>query len=534
MRTLYRTGGLQTLALQTPTGPAEAAPALNALVVDDATIAWMGCLRAGDSAPGDVDRTVDLGDALLTPAFVDAHAHVTETGLLLRGVDLTGVRSLREILDQVAAAAGRGDVPVLGHGWDETRLAEHRPPTAAELDRAAAGAAVYLSRVDVHSAVISPALARACGAHDLDGWDGTGRVERDAHHAARTAIRSTLTPTARRTAQLTALGAAARAGIAAIHEMSAPSLAPDDDLRALVALVQEPGTALPDIVPYRSELVTTLDEAKATVERLGVRLAGLAGDLTADGSVGSRTAAYREDYADAPGHRGHLYLTVEQVRDHVAACTRAGLQAGFHVIGDAAMDVVRRGIRRAAGQVGIAAVRAARHRLEHVEAIDAEGIADLVDLSITASVQPVFDALWGGAEGMYADRLGPQRALAMNPLGAFARAGVRLAFGSDSPVTPFDPWGAVRACVAHHAPGQRLSPREALEAHTTGGWRAARTDDAGVLAVGAPATFAAWQVPSCQAEPGTLPVLDDDGPPPRCTLTVSRGRVLHDAAGRVP
>ena len=531
MSTVYRAAAVHAPHLHAPGEPAP-----TALVVTGGRITWIG-READPGAPDpgwDVDQVVDLGDAVLAPAFVDAHAHVTETGLLLRGVDLRQARNLTQLLDAVAAAARDGSGLVLGHGWDERRLAEGRPPTAAELDRAAGPARVYLSRVDVHSAVISTALARACGATALDGWDGTGRVERDAHHAARAATRAGLTPADRREAQLAALQAAAGAGIAALHEMSAPHIASEDDLRELVALAGDADRALPQVVPYRGELVTEAQQARELVARLGVPLAGLGGDLCVDGSIGSRTAAWHEDYADVPagtaGARGHLYLTVEQIRDHVAACTRAGLQAGFHVIGDAAVDAARRGIRRAAEQVGIAAVRTARHRLEHVEAIDHEGILDLADLRVTASVQPVFDALWGGDGGMYAARLGPARALALNPLGALAAAGVPLALGSDSPVTPFDPWGAVLAWVRHHAPDQRTDVATAFAAHTAGGWRAARTDGAGRLEVGAAATFAAWDLGARPDPHAPLAGLDAA---PACLLTVGAGRTLHDVTRQV-
>jgi predicted amidohydrolase YtcJ len=532
MRTLYRAG-----AVHSP-----AAPSATAFVVDGDTIAWLGPWRDADQQAGTVDRRVDLAGALVAPGFVDAHVHVTETGLQLTGVDLTGARSLPQLLAAVEAATRRGrGRPVLGHGWDEALLAEGRPPTRAELDRAAAGGAVYLSRVDVHSAVISSALAAASGAKGLAGWDDDGRVERAAHHAARDFTRGTLTTTARLQLQLTALRAAAAAGIVAVHEMSAPHIAPEDDLRALLDLASDPQHALPAVAGYRGELVADPGQARAVLERLGAPLAGLAGDLCVDGSVGSRTAAYLQDYQDAPGRRGHLYLTVEQVRDHVAACTRSGLQAGFHAIGDEAVVTVRRGVRRAAEQVGIAAVRVARHRLEHLESIDSDGIADLADLGVCASVQPAFDARWGGRDGMYAGRLGAQRALRMNPFAALATAGVRLALGSDSPITPFDPWGAIRACTSHHVPGQRIGVARAFSAHTVGGWQAAGVGGSGVLLPGAPADFAAWETSGATGaapadrDPGSDPAagpgiadLAADAPAPRCLFTVRAGRVLHD------
>ncbi len=175
------------------------------------------------------------------------------------------------------------------------------------------------------------------------------------------------------------------------------------------------------------------------------------------------------------------------------ACTEAGLQAGFHAIGDAAVSTVVDGVRAAAEKLGLARVRAARHRVEHAEMVTPETIAAFAELGLTASVQPAFDALWGGEGGMYAQRLGADRARTLNPFAALLRAGVPLAFGSDSPVTPLDPWGTVRAAAFHHTPEHRVSVRAAFTAHTRGGWRATGRDDAGVLVPGAPADYAVWR-----------------------------------------
>jgi len=177
--------------------------------------------------------------------------------------------------------------------------------------------------------------------------------------------------------------------------------------------------------------------------------------------------------------------------------------------------------------------------------IDAEGISRLVALGITASVQPAFDAHWGGGEGMYAARLGRERALAMNPFATMLASGMTLALGSDSPVTPFAPWEAVRACVNHHSADQRVSARSAFLAHTRGGWRAAGFDDRGYLDLGMPATFAVWavgdlvvQAPddriqtwSTDPRSGTpgLPDLSPGAPTPSALRTVVRGRTVFDA-----
>lgn len=520
-------------------------PFATALLVVGDTVAWVGSDDAAAGHAAGADEVVDLAGALVTPAFVDAHAHVTETGLALTGLDLHDATSLTDVLRRVEDAARRGaGRPILGTGWDERAWPEGRAPSRAELDRASYGGSVYLARVDVHSAVVSSNLASAAGLAQLDGWSDDGRVEREAHHAARDATRAALTPAARRDLQRTALGAAAAAGIGAVHEMSAPHIGGADDLRALAELAAEGQT--PSVLAYRGELVSTEQQARELVDRLGLGdgvLRGLAGDLCADGSIGSRTARLRAPYTDAPDHRGHAYLTLEQVRDHVVACTLAGLQAGFHVIGDGALDIVLAGLEAAAEQVGEAAVRRARHRLEHLEMPDAAAIETLRRLGVHASVQPAFDAWWGGAHGLYAERLG-ERARRMNPFASLAAAGVPLALGSDSPVTPFDPWGAVRACAFHTDPAERISARAAFLAHTRGAWRAAGYDDRGVLAPGAAASFAVWapselvvQAPddriqawSTDPRSGTqgLPDLTPGRPTPQCLRTVVRGHSVFD------
>ncbi|NED22245.1 amidohydrolase family protein, partial [Streptomyces sp. SID9913] len=126
-------------------------------------------------------------------------------------------------------------------------------------------------------------------------------------------------------------------------------------------------------------------------------------------------------------------------------------------IGDAAIGAVTEGVRAAADKLGLARIRAARHRVEHAEMLTPDTVAAFAELGLTASVQPAFDALWGGEDGMYARRLGAERARTLNPFAALLRAGVPLAFGSDSPVTPLDPWGTVRAAAFHRTPEHRVS-----------------------------------------------------------------------------
>ena len=517
-------------------------PLANALVVSDNKIAWTGTDEAAASHADGVDAVVELDGALVTPTFVDAHVHTSATGLGLRSVDLSDALSLRQVLDRIQEAARRrAGRPVYAPNWDEQDWPEHRPPTATQLDRATYGGVVYSPRVDGHSAVISSALAAASQARNHPGWHDSGLVTREAHHAARNAFYCGISAAERRADIDAALNAAAAAGIGLVHENGGPTLSSESDFADVLSAGQR-GHG-PRVIGYWAELVGDQESATALAARMGAR--GLAGDLNIDGSIGSRTASLREPYADGQGagrqegpdtgttrQCGQPYLSVEQVRDHVVACSLAGIQGGFHVIGDAGADTVIAGFQAAARQVGVATVVAARHRLEHLEMVDLDGIKALVELGVTASVQPAFHALWGGPDGMYAARLGRQRAHAMNPFATMQAAGMSLALGSDTPVTPFAPWQAIRDCVNHHDPAQRLSAESAFLAHTSGGWRAAGIDDRGHLDLGQPASFALWSTCGCRSGgSGRLPDLSSGTILPTTLRTVIDGRTVFDLEG---
>ncbi|MBT2396141.1 amidohydrolase [Streptomyces sp. ISL-100] len=515
-------------------------PFATAMVVERGHVAWVGSEGAADAFASGVDEVIDLEGALVTPAFTDAHVHTTSTGLALTGLDLSGARSLAGALELVrahAAAAPAGRI-LLGHGWDATRWPEQRPPSRAELDEAAGGRPLYLPRIDVHSAVVTTALLDLVpGITGLAGYHPDAPLTAAAHHAVRGAAHGAVTPAQRAEAQRAALAHAASLGIGTVHECAGPGICDEDDFTGLLKLAAErPG---PRVFGYWAEQVGSAKDAER-IRELGA--AGAAGDLFVDGSLGSHTACLHAPYADA-SHTGTAYLDTAAVAAHVIACTEAGLQAGFHAIGDAAVTSVVDGVRAAAEKVGLARIRAARHRVEHAEMLTPATIAAFAEFGLTASVQPAFDAAWGGEGGMYAQRLGAERARTLNPYAALLRAGVPLAFGSDSPVTPLDPWGTVRAAAFHRTPEHRISVRAAFTAHTRGGWRAVGRDDAGTLVPGAPADYALWradelvvQAPddrvarwSTDPRSGTpgLPNLTPGAELPVCLRTVVFGQTVY-------
>lgn len=514
-------------------------PDATAMAVRGDVVAWLGSDDVGRNQFPDAD-VADLDGAFVAPGFVDSHIHLSATGLTISGLDLRTARSRAECLQMVAdyAAAHPGQ-PVWGHGWDESAWPEKTEPSTAELDAVVGDRPAYLARVDVHSALASSGLRRLLPELPAAaGFAPQQPLTGDAHHRVRTAARDLLTEAQLAEARVAALQALAACGIVAVHECAGPEIGGLDDWLQLHAL--DHGV---EVIGYWGEAVTTSPQARALIEQTGAH--GLAGDLFVDGALGSHTAWLHEPYSDAPTHTGTCYLSPDAIEAHLRACTEAEVTAGFHVIGDAAVSAVVAAFERVVADLGVVAVARCGHRLEHMEMVTAEQAAKLGAWGVIASVQPNFDARWGGANGMYAQRLGRDRGSRLNPLALLASQGVPLALGSDAPVTGFEPWQTVRAAVNHHTPGSAVSARAAFAAATRGGWRAGGVRDhkTGTLVPGAPASYAVWDtdtlhlsaprhaVQRWSTDPRSgVPALPRLGPYdalPRCRQTVHRGAVIY-------
>jgi predicted amidohydrolase YtcJ len=484
-------------------GPGEA-PARAVLVSGD-RITWTG---ADPSAAPPADRVVDLGGAVVTPAFVDAHVHATATGLARTGVDLAGAASAAEVLARVREHAASSAGPVLlGGPWDDFGWPEGRPPTAEAISAAAPGRTVLLTRVDAHASLVDAQTLARLPLERLEGVDRaadgapTGLLREAASEAAQTAVRALLPEEQRAAARLRACRDAAALGIGTLHEMGHPGLSGLDD-----ALAWASGRWPVEVLVWWAEL-----DADAG-PRHGLRPGG---DLFLDGSIGSRTAAVCTPYRD--GGNGLLFHDDDAVAAFFTAATAAGRGAGVHAIGGRAIEQAVTAIEAAAAVHGRDRVRACRHRLEHVELPTRAQVARMAPLGVVASVQPAFDAAWGGPEALYAAAFGREVACGSNPLAWFAEAGVPLAFGSDSTVTPLDPWGGVLAAERHRG-GLGLDRATAFAAHAAGGRHVAHQDDSGRLRPGQRADLAVWSTdPFAVEDPRTV----------RCLATVVAGRSAH-------
>ena len=312
--------------------------------------------------------------------------------------------------------------------------------------------------------------------------------------------------------QLAAASLAASRGVTSVHEMSMPH---DDGERDVEVFRRHRGR----LPVHAIAIVATMDVPRAI--ELGHDAIG--GDLPTDGSLGARTAAVSLPFEGAGGV-GTTFYADDELAGFFHDAHTAGLQAGVHAIGDRAIEQVLGAWERIYASLDSRErrhFRARRHRIEHFEMPSAQQIERAAMLGLAASVQPAFDRAWGGPGAMYEDRVGPERAAAMNPFRSLLERGVEVGAGSDAPVTELDPWLAVDAMEHHHDPGQRLGRVEAIRVHTVGSARLAHQEEKkGALEPGHHADFAAYDAD---------PLVADTVVGVRPVLTVSLGREVFVA-----
>jgi len=167
-------------------------------------------------------------------------------------------------------------------------------------------------------------------------------------------------------------------------------------------------------------------------------------------------------YADRAGN-GTLAHDDATVERYFSEAERLGISAGVHAIGDRAIEQCLATWERVLG--GRPSPRN-RHFIEHFEVARHDHIVRAARLGIYLSMQPQFDALWGGDGGMYDVRLGNERMRSMNALASAKRAGATIVGGDDSPVCALEPLAGMQAAIAHQTASERVAVEDALTMYT--------------------------------------------------------------------
>lgn len=129
---------------------------------------WRGRIAGLDEQVADLPaaETVDLGNAVVLPGFIDAHTHLAWNGRRHRTIDVTGLTTVAGVRERLANAPGEGWIEASGY---DRRIMD-RPLTAADLDPVTGDRPLYLADISGHACVVNSAVLRRLPEITSDGW----------------------------------------------------------------------------------------------------------------------------------------------------------------------------------------------------------------------------------------------------------------------------------------------------------------------------------------------------------------------------
>jgi predicted amidohydrolase YtcJ len=460
---------------------------------------------------------VDLKGHFVMPGFNDAHMHLTNAGFKRLTVDLTGTKSVEEFRERIrrrVETAGPMEW-ITGSGWDETLWPVKDLPSRWDIDEITTDHPVYMERIDGHVAVANTlaltlsrvTLASKDPAGGEIGRDSTGQPDGILRETAKEMVKTVIpAPTLekRREAIEAALQDIARSGVTSVQDNSDSENGEAywEDFKIFEQLEREGklSARISEWIPFPAPVETLKQRRDAHPQTDNMLHTGML-KAHLDGSLGSHTAAMLQPYSDDTSNSGIPRFEQATLNQMTTDRLAAGFQIGFHAIGDKAVQMGLDAFAEAEKSAHTKGIKARdgtdnyRLRIEHAQVTNPLQVARFHDLKVIASMQPshlLSDMHWALA------RLGPARAAHSYAWAEFLNHRVTLAFGTDYPVEPVEPFRGLYAAVTRKSedgkqeyfPEQRLTIEEAIAAYTTGSAYAEFAEkDKGLLAPGMLADF---------------------------------------------
>ena len=460
-------------------------------------------MAPGIYADVEFDERVDGRGRTLLPGIIDAHGHVMGLGLAAIQLDLVGTSTLQDLQKRLRdyAAAHPNQLWIVGRGWNQELWPDKKFPTAADLDKVVADRPVILDRVDGHAAAVNSAALKAAGITSATKDPSGGTIERDSRgeptgllidSAGELVSSKVPAPTQ---AQLDSALAAAQQSLLSVGITGTADIGTSVEAWQTYRRAGDSGRLQLRIMSYAGDV-----EPMRAIAGKGptpwlyddrLRMSGV--KIYGDGALGSRGAWLKRPYADKPDTSGLRFLSDEELREKVSEAAAIGVQPAIHAIGDAANEQAIRTYEWANGRF----TGDRRWRIEHVQVVDPVDIPRIGKAEIVASMQPVHQT----SDRLMAEkRLGPNRLAGAYAWQSILASGGRLAFGSDYPVEPPNPFFGMAAAVSRQdmdgqppggwTPAERLTFEEALKAFTRNAAFAGFAEEKfGTLDVGAWADF---------------------------------------------
>ncbi|MGE5653277.1 MAG: amidohydrolase, partial [Bacillota bacterium] len=432
---------------------------------------------------------VDLAGQTVVPGFNDSHMHLLNIGTVMERVDLTPARSRAQLvaIARDFLAANPELKLLLGRGWNQDRFDDQQMPTRHDLDQISTEIPIVFTRVCGHVSVVNSKALQMAGVGrgvaqvrggqiDLDlSGEPNGVLSEEAIGLVGQLFPETTQADYKRRYQKGA-ALAASLGLTSVQTDDMGDLHDADaKLQALTELAAEGN------LPVRVNLQIRLSKPELVAEFLELRQRwSLPADMVefgpvkimTDGSLGGRTAAMNEPYADDPSTRGVAVLEQDEINAIFAAAHEHGLQVSGHAIGDRAMQLMLNGFRHV---LATKPTPDARPRIIHAQITTPGILAEMQEMGVVADIQPTFV---GTDLHIVEQRVGHERATATYAWRTMREMGIATAGGSDSPVESCSPLLGIYSAVTRQdadgypaggwLPNQKLTAEESIELFTMG------------------------------------------------------------------
>lgn len=478
-------------------------------------------------------QTIDCGGKTLMPGFVDSHCHLLAQAASLQGIDCSP-RAVLSIQDLERAIKRRAETTEAGHwirgfGYDDLSLLENRHPTRWDLDRAAPNHPVRLDHRSGHASVLNSQALDLAGINETTPDPVEGVIHRDGNTGQPSGLLLEMSGYLRQR-----LGASrSQADFQdSVHRLNNTLLGYG------ITSVQDAG---PDNGPDRWR---TFQELQA-LGALKCRVTMFAG--------ASRLAEFQSAGLNwgAGGDQlrlGHakimLTLTTGALEPNLAAlggmvdnAHRSGFPVAIHAIEQEAIEAAVRVLSDAAPLLKPASETSVQpvDRIEHCAECPPQLVAELAKSGCLVVTQPGF-IFWNGDN--YLERVNASMLPDLYPVGALAKSGIPLAFGSDAPVIDPNPWTAIYSAVTRRTSGgnplppngfqeQTITVAEALRMYTSAGAKSEGSGHRkGTIQPGMLADMVLLDTDPLTADPDQLKEI-------RAVRTVLGGEVVWEGAGEI-
>ncbi len=539
--TIFLNGNIYTVATTTPHA--------EAVAVKGDRILFVGANAEAKKLAGPKTKTVDLHGQTVVPGLTDSHYHILGVGERLVHLNLEGTTSRSAFLQKVKERVAQTPPGkwVTGRGWIETFWRPPTFPTRQELDRVAPNNPLFLERADGHGAVANSAALQLAGidkqtanpfggeiGRDKESGEATGMLLDNAMELVGKKI-PPATPEENEKAFLSGAQRSLSLGLCEIQ--NAGSTLPEVEMMRKLYAAGKVKLRIYNAVYGPGKPAQWLLQNGPVLDAAAHQFTTRTIKVIFDGSLGSRSAALLEPYADAPDASGFLTQKEADLRPMFEQALRRGIQVETHAIGDRANRTILDLYAAAFAAISKTGRKIAdpRWRVEHAQILSAADLPRFAKLGVIASMQPshaISDLFFAPR------RLGLERLAGAYAWQSLLKSGAVVAGGSDAPVEQGNPMIEFYAAVA----------RKSLDGLSGPGWHpeeAVTRQQALAMLTSAPAFAAFEEHDKGSIEPGKLAdltvlsrdimkIAEPEILQTRCLMTVVGGEIVFDAAAAAP